>query len=97
MSTMLYLLVSVIAFAITAALGKWMIPFLHKLKFGQTIREVGPSSTANSAASKPPHSTAWSQSKAKMPPISPAAQPDTGNSSPGSVAKKAAPFSSSGW
>ena len=29
MSTMLYLLVSVIAFAITAALGKWMIPFLH--------------------------------------------------------------------
>ena len=27
-----------------------------------------------------------------MPPISPAAQPDTGNSSPGSVAKKAAPF-----
>ena len=43
MSTMLYLLVSVIAFAITAALGKWMIPFLHKLKFGQTIREVGPS------------------------------------------------------
>ena len=43
MSTMLYLLVSEIAFAITAALGKWMIPFLHKLKFGQTIREVGPS------------------------------------------------------
>lgn len=43
MSSVLYLLVSVIAFAITAALGKWMIPFLHKLKFGQTIREVGPS------------------------------------------------------
>ena len=40
---MLYLLVSVIAFAVTAVLGKWMIPFLHKLKFGQTIREVGPS------------------------------------------------------
>ena len=40
---MLYLMVSVIAFAITAVLGKWMIPFLHKLKFGQTIREVGPS------------------------------------------------------
>ncbi len=40
---MLYLMVSVIAFAITALLGKWMIPFLHKLKFGQTIREVGPS------------------------------------------------------
>ena len=43
MSSVLYLLVAVIAFAITAALGKWMIPFLHKLKFGQTIREVGPS------------------------------------------------------
>ncbi len=43
MSSVLYLLVSVIAFAISALLGKWMIPFLHKLKFGQTIREVGPS------------------------------------------------------
>lgn len=43
MKGMLYLMVSVIAFAITALLGKWMIPFLHKLKFGQTIREVGPS------------------------------------------------------
>lgn len=43
MSSVLYLLVAVIAFAITAALGKWMIPFLHNLKFGQTIREVGPS------------------------------------------------------
>ena len=43
MSSVLYLLVAVIAFAITAALGKWMIPFQHKLKFGQTIREVGPS------------------------------------------------------
>ena len=43
MSSVLYLLVAVIAFAITAALGKWKIPFLHKLKFGQTIREVGPS------------------------------------------------------
>ena len=43
MNSVLYLLVSVIAFAITALMGKWMIPFLHKLKFGQTIREVGPS------------------------------------------------------
>ncbi len=31
------------AFIVTAALGRWMIPFLHKLKFGQTIREIGPS------------------------------------------------------
>ncbi len=27
---------------LTAALGKWLIPVLHRLKFGQTIREVGP-------------------------------------------------------
>ena len=33
----------VIAFAITAILGNWVIPFLHKLKYGQTILEVGPS------------------------------------------------------
>ena len=33
----------VIAFAITAILGKWLIPFLHKLKYGQTILDVGPS------------------------------------------------------
>ena len=33
----------VIAFTITAILGKWLIPFLHKLKYGQTILDVGPS------------------------------------------------------
>lgn len=43
MNSILFLTAAVIAFAITAILGKWMIPFLHKLKFGQTIREVGPS------------------------------------------------------
>lgn len=32
-----------VGFGVTALLGWWMIPFLHKLKFGQTIREVGPS------------------------------------------------------
>ena len=31
-----------IAFGITAVSGKWLIPFLHELKFGQTIREEGP-------------------------------------------------------
>lgn len=30
------------AFILTAVLGKWLIPVLHRLKFGQTIREVGP-------------------------------------------------------
>ena len=43
MNSVLYMVVSAVAFAVTALLGKWMIPFLHKLKFGQTIREVGPS------------------------------------------------------
>ena len=43
MNSILFLSVSVLAFAVTALLGRWLIPFLHKLKFGQTIREVGPS------------------------------------------------------
>lgn len=43
MNSILFLSVSLISFGITAVLGKWMIPFLHKLRFGQTIREVGPS------------------------------------------------------
>lgn len=42
MSAIWTLLAAVISFAITALLGKWMIPFLHKLHFGQTIREEGP-------------------------------------------------------
>ncbi len=32
-----------VSFAVTAALGIVAIPFLHKLKFGQTIRDEGPS------------------------------------------------------
>lgn len=33
---------AIAAFAITAAIGKFLIPFLHKLNFGQTILEIGP-------------------------------------------------------
>ena len=34
---------AVIAFAVTAALGYVLIPFLHKLKFGQNIlTDIGP-------------------------------------------------------
>lgn len=33
---------AIISFGVTAVLGIWMIPFLHKLKFGQTIKEIGP-------------------------------------------------------
>ena len=42
MNTIWTLLAAVIAFGVTALLGKWMIPFLHKLHFGQNIREEGP-------------------------------------------------------
>lgn len=42
MSAIWTLLAAVLSFGITALLGKWMIPFLQKLHFGQTIREEGP-------------------------------------------------------
>jgi len=34
--------VAVVAFVLSAVMGKWIIPVLHRLKFGQTIREIGP-------------------------------------------------------
>ena len=34
--------VAAAAFVITAVIGKFLIPFLHKLNFGQTILEIGP-------------------------------------------------------
>ena len=34
---------AVISFAISAVSGKYLVPFLHKLKYGQTILDVGPS------------------------------------------------------
>ncbi|MCI9256236.1 phospho-N-acetylmuramoyl-pentapeptide-transferase [Acutalibacter sp.] len=43
MNSFLFLMAALVAFTVTAVLGWWLIPFLHKLKFGQTIREVGPS------------------------------------------------------
>ncbi len=33
---------AVVAFIITALIGKYLIPFLHRLNFGQTILEIGP-------------------------------------------------------
>lgn len=42
MNNVIYVAAGFIAFSVTAILGKFMIPFLHRLKFGQTIREVGP-------------------------------------------------------
>lgn len=43
MDIVLYCLAIVIAAVITGLLGYFMVAFLHKIKFGQTIREVGPS------------------------------------------------------
>ena len=33
---------ALIAFAVTAAMGFFVIPYLRKLKFGQTILDIGP-------------------------------------------------------
>ena len=33
---------AVVSFAITAIIGRYLIPFLHKLNFGQTILDIGP-------------------------------------------------------
>ena len=33
---------AVVSFAIAAILGKWLVPFLQKLKYGQTILDIGP-------------------------------------------------------
>ena len=42
MNAFISILAAVVAFAITAILGFAVIPYLHNLKFGQTIREDGP-------------------------------------------------------
>ena len=42
MNAIIFILAAVLGFAVTALLGFVAIPFLHKLKFGQTIREIGP-------------------------------------------------------
>ncbi len=42
MKGMIILLVAVSAFALTSILGIWLIPFLRRLKYGQTINDIGP-------------------------------------------------------
>lgn len=37
-----FLLTAVISIALTGVLGFWLIPWLRKLKYGQTINEIGP-------------------------------------------------------
>ncbi|MBQ7956768.1 MAG: phospho-N-acetylmuramoyl-pentapeptide-transferase [Clostridia bacterium] len=41
-SVFVTIMASVIAFSVTVSLGFVMIPYLHKLKFGQTILDIGP-------------------------------------------------------
>ena len=41
--TMILAMASIVSFTLSALLGRVVIPWLHKLKFGQTIREEGPS------------------------------------------------------
>lgn len=36
------IIAAVVAFGVSAVLGKFLIPFLRKIKFGQTIKEIGP-------------------------------------------------------
>ena len=40
--TVVMILTAAVAFVVTALAGKLLIPFLHKLHFGQSIREDGP-------------------------------------------------------
>jgi len=42
MSGIFSILAAALSFGITAALGKVAIPILHKLKYGQSIKEIGP-------------------------------------------------------
>ncbi len=42
MSTVILFVCAAVAFGVTVVLGIWMIPYLRKLKFGQTILEDGP-------------------------------------------------------
>lgn len=43
MDNIALILTTLISFGVTALLGIVMIPFLHRLKFGQTILDIGPS------------------------------------------------------
>lgn len=42
MKGMTILIVAMVSFVLTSILGIWLIPFLRRLKYGQTINEIGP-------------------------------------------------------
>ena len=41
-SSLMTIIAAAISFGISAITGKYLIPWLHKLKYGQTIKEIGP-------------------------------------------------------
>lgn len=43
MRTFIIVLTAAVAFALTAGLGSFFVPFLRKVKYGQTILDIGPS------------------------------------------------------
>ena len=43
MNTTAILIVAAVGFAVSAVSGYFLIPYLHKLHFGQTILDIGPS------------------------------------------------------
>lgn len=53
MNTTAILAVAAIGFAVSAVSGYFLIPYLHKLHFGQTILDIGPSWHKNKQALPP--------------------------------------------
>ena len=49
MNTTAILAVAAIGFAVSAVSGYFLIPYLHKLHFGQTILDIGPKWHKNKA------------------------------------------------
>ena len=42
MRTFIILMTALLAFGITSLMGFWLIPLLRKVKYGQTILDIGP-------------------------------------------------------
>ena len=42
MNSFIIIVTAILGFGVTAVLGIWFIPFLHKVKYGQPINEIGP-------------------------------------------------------
>ena len=42
MESIVFVVAAALGFFLSAVTGKYLIPYLHKLKYGQTIKEIGP-------------------------------------------------------